>query len=211
MKNLALALFLALLASMAWFAAGANPDTGTAAGRTRTSMKGWELYTWEEQGRSYYALLGGSNRMKTRDEIAQAAVEDFEAIKRQLEALMPGEVIHLSGRTLNEAAAAGPAGAAAAYARKIGLIVNGQVSGLNREVTNMANEKDEPKPHRVIRVADYGATPDAEADAGPAIRAAVGAASGPAAGRAETDERNANLELYQNGPAPGSGVKHITT
>ena len=33
------------------------------------SMKGYELYTWQEGGQWYFALLEGTNRLKTDEEI----------------------------------------------------------------------------------------------------------------------------------------------
>ncbi|MCE5258631.1 MAG: hypothetical protein LLG44_06145 [Chloroflexi bacterium] len=59
------------------------------------SMKGWELYSWQEDGVFSYALLAGTNRLKTLDEIQALDVRlaDVEAVKTALARLAEGEVI----------------------------------------------------------------------------------------------------------------------
>jgi hypothetical protein len=71
-------------------------------GRMKTSMKGWELYIWQDGGETHFALLPGTNRLKTDEEIAQAAVKGLDAIKPKLNALKEGEYLFLRGRRLNE-------------------------------------------------------------------------------------------------------------
>ncbi|MHB9032306.1 MAG: hypothetical protein ACYC6L_04575 [Anaerolineae bacterium] len=65
------------------------PETG------ETSMKGWELYSWQENGVFQYALLPGTNRIKTSDEISAPGVRlaDIEAVKRRLTGLAAGQTI----------------------------------------------------------------------------------------------------------------------
>lgn len=96
------------------------------AARTRSSMKGWELYAWQDQGKAVYALLAGTNRLKTQDEIAHAAVTDLDEIERQLDTLMPGQTVIVWGRVLGEAAPAEAGKAVAAYGKQINLIIRGQ-------------------------------------------------------------------------------------
>jgi hypothetical protein len=54
-----------------------------------TSMKGWELYSWQQQYEWYFALVIGTNRVKTFEEIssdtvAAAGVEALRVKLRQL-------------------------------------------------------------------------------------------------------------------------------
>jgi hypothetical protein len=57
------------------------------------SMKGYELYSWEARREWYFALLIGTNRLKTRHEVStpQARVRGVEALKRKLDLLAEGE------------------------------------------------------------------------------------------------------------------------
>jgi hypothetical protein len=59
------------------------------------SMKGYELYSWEARGEWYFALLIGTNRLKTRHEVSapQARVRGVEALKRKLDLLAEGEEV----------------------------------------------------------------------------------------------------------------------
>jgi hypothetical protein len=65
---------------------------------TLKSMKGWELYVWQEDGKTLYSLLTGTNRNKTDDEIKKAAVKGVEEIKLKLDGLKVGEYVTISGR-----------------------------------------------------------------------------------------------------------------
>ena len=94
--------------------------------RTLTSMKGWELYIWQDQGKTFYALLTGTNRLKTQDEIAHAAISSLDDLERQLDALVPGQTVSVSGRVLGSAAPGETLKSVAAYGKQIGLIIEGQ-------------------------------------------------------------------------------------
>ena len=58
-----------------------------------TSMKGWEIYSWQVDGTWYYSLLVGTNRNKTLEEVQDPAVrlESIEALKERLSQLAEGE------------------------------------------------------------------------------------------------------------------------
>lgn len=92
-------------------------------GRMKTSMEGWKLYVRQDSGDTYFSLMVGTNRLKTDDEIAQAAVKGLDAIKSKLDELKEGQLVFLRGRHLSERAREDQAKAVAEYCRKIGLKV----------------------------------------------------------------------------------------
>ncbi len=59
------------------------------------SMKGYELYSWQSDDVWYFSLLTGTNRMKTIDEIKDAAIrlDDLENLKAELDKLAVGEFV----------------------------------------------------------------------------------------------------------------------
>ena len=59
------------------------------------SMKGYELYSWQEGGSWKFSLLIGTNRQKSLGEIKSAAtvLPNLEALRSVLQALPPGEFI----------------------------------------------------------------------------------------------------------------------
>ncbi len=91
------------LVSIGYLAANA-PPTGT-----QTSMKGWELYIWQQDGDTYFSLLPGTNRLKTDAEITAAAVKGIDAIQPKLDELEAGETVFPCGRRLADQAPEGPA------------------------------------------------------------------------------------------------------
>ena len=82
----------------------------TAVDKLPNSMKGYELYSWEENSQWHYTLITGTNRVKTMEEITSE--EDFisetgwvnihvvgvDAIKDVLSKLPRGEPVFWSGR-----------------------------------------------------------------------------------------------------------------
>jgi hypothetical protein len=56
-------------------------------------MKGYELYSWRIRGQWHFALLVGTNRLKSRGEInsPQVRVRGVEALKSKLSRLAEGE------------------------------------------------------------------------------------------------------------------------
>jgi hypothetical protein len=91
--------------------------------RTKTSMKGWELYIWQDGGDTYFSWMVGTNRLKSDEEIAQAAVKGLDAIKPMLDELKEGQSIFVHGRRLAAPAPVDQSKAVAEYCRKIGLKV----------------------------------------------------------------------------------------
>ena len=65
----------------------------TTASAGRTSTKGWELYSWQEDGRWAFSLLEGTNRLKTVGEIRspKTMLDDIDALGLVLESLAAGQ------------------------------------------------------------------------------------------------------------------------
>jgi hypothetical protein len=65
------------------------------------SMKGYELYSWTIRGEWYFALLVGTNRLKTRREVSspKARLRGIEALKNRLGRLPEGEDVTWAGRS----------------------------------------------------------------------------------------------------------------
>ena len=111
--------------------AGAQPAAGAGdlgvdkAPATRPasleSMKGWELYVWQDQGETFCSLLEGTNRNKSDDEITKAAVKGINAIKPKLDELKAGEWVSISDRQGDNKPPKDAAREVADYCRKIGL------------------------------------------------------------------------------------------
>ena len=56
-------------------------------------MKGWELYSWQEEGQWRFSLLEGTNRAKSIDEIQSPGtrLDGIDALRPALEGLEGGE------------------------------------------------------------------------------------------------------------------------
>lgn len=65
-----------------------------SSGRSSQS-KGYELYSWKQDGAWYYSVLPGTNRAKSYDEITSAAVakKGSKGVEKSLEALPRGAQI----------------------------------------------------------------------------------------------------------------------
>ena len=71
-------------------------STGEQAGTgPRRSLKGFEIYSWQEKGEWCFSLLIGTNRMKTFEEVTaeKTTLHGFEALKEQLGGLAKGEFV----------------------------------------------------------------------------------------------------------------------
>jgi hypothetical protein len=77
------------MTAAAIFAGGCGRNTEPP----KTSMKGWELYSWQENGRWYFSLLEGTNRTKTVAEMhADAArLEGLQNLEPALEGIAAGQ------------------------------------------------------------------------------------------------------------------------
>ena len=64
---------------------------------TRKSMKGFDLYVWEKDGKIFFTLLPGTNREKTSEEIydTKNSFEGISAIKNKINEIDSGEYIFL--------------------------------------------------------------------------------------------------------------------
>ena len=68
------------------------------------SMKGYELYSWQVLGEWHFALVTGTNRMKTYDEIVspEVSVRGLDSLQAELDQLPSGEqVFWLADRVSN--------------------------------------------------------------------------------------------------------------
>ncbi|MCP4537888.1 MAG: hypothetical protein GY832_12155 [Chloroflexi bacterium] len=76
------------------FARG-DPDLAGFVSDIPESMKGYELYSWQVQDEWHFALVVGTNRIKTYEEISslEASVQGSEALKRELDKLPGGEQV----------------------------------------------------------------------------------------------------------------------
>jgi hypothetical protein len=84
--------------------AKSHVDLASFIGRAPHSMKGYELYSWQEQGEWTFALVVGTNRIKTYDEISapEARVRGLHGIRAELDLLPRGEqVFWTAGRVPN--------------------------------------------------------------------------------------------------------------
>jgi hypothetical protein len=104
----------------------ADPGKPPTDSRTKGSMKGWELYVWQKDGDTYYSLMMGTNRLKTDDEIAKAAIKGLDAIKPKLDELKAGEEVFIVGKKLMEPPPKDQATPVVEYGKKLGLKVQGQ-------------------------------------------------------------------------------------
>ena len=97
MKTIRTLLFAILLGSLL-------SGCGTAAQPTATpfaeSMKGYELYSWQDGGQWKFSLLIGTNREKTLDEIKSAdmVLSGVDALTTTLEKIPAGQYITWSSR-----------------------------------------------------------------------------------------------------------------
>lgn len=91
-------LMFVILAGSLFSACGATPQP-TATPFTE-SMKGYELYSWQEGGQWNFALLVGTNREKTLEEIKaeETVLRGVDALIRALEQMPAGQYITWSSR-----------------------------------------------------------------------------------------------------------------
>jgi hypothetical protein len=68
-KVLYLLLFLLLILGSAACNKGTNSTSNADQGTLPHSMKGYELYSWQEQGQWHFTLITGTNRVKILEEI----------------------------------------------------------------------------------------------------------------------------------------------
>jgi len=82
---------VAVVTAVTVFAAGC----GGSSEPPKTSMKGWELYSWQEDGQWYFSLLEGTNRAKTIAEVhaADAQLEGVDGLKPALQGVAAGQSV----------------------------------------------------------------------------------------------------------------------
>jgi 1-deoxy-D-xylulose 5-phosphate reductoisomerase len=91
-------LFFAIL--LAVFLSSCQTGTQPAATLPAESMKGFELYSWQEGSQWKFSLLTGTNREKTLDEIqsTSTALNGVEGLRSTLGAISPGQTITWSAK-----------------------------------------------------------------------------------------------------------------
>ena len=92
---------------------------GEAGGRT--SEKGWELYVWKSGGDTHFALLAGTNRLKSAAEIEKDSVTKIDEAEMKLDRLAAKETVNIVGHSLQEPPPEKEAEALAEYGKKLGL------------------------------------------------------------------------------------------
>ncbi len=97
MKIIQVLLFAFLLGSALSGCGSAPQPTATPFAK---SMKGYELYSWQEGGQWKFSILVGTNREKTVDEIKSADVvlSGVDALTATLEKIPAGQYITWSSR-----------------------------------------------------------------------------------------------------------------
>ena len=97
MKTIRTLLFAILLGSLLSGCGMAAQPTATPFAE---SMKGYELYSWQEGGQWKFSLLIGTNREKTLDEIKSADVvlSGVDALTSTLEKIPTGQYITWSSK-----------------------------------------------------------------------------------------------------------------
>lgn len=96
-----IALFLAITACQANVTPAAPASQGSAEVESilpkpgEKSMKGFELYSWQENGEWYFSVLIGTNRQKTEDEIHAAAgkLRGVTELQKVLRSIPAGEAV----------------------------------------------------------------------------------------------------------------------
>jgi hypothetical protein len=91
-------LFLVVL--LAVFLSGCKTAAQTVATLPAESMKGYELYSWQEGDQWKFSLLTGTNREKTLDEIqsTDVALDGVDALRSALQGISPGQTITWSAK-----------------------------------------------------------------------------------------------------------------
>ncbi len=106
------ALFIKTILAVALLLGCGRPALSqSSAEKLPRQMKGYELYSWKTRGGWHFALLVGTNRLKTRGEVTspRVRVKGVEALKRKLGGVAEGEeVTWVAGRVAGTALPPGP-------------------------------------------------------------------------------------------------------
>jgi 1-deoxy-D-xylulose 5-phosphate reductoisomerase len=97
MKTIQTLVFVILLGSLL---AGCGTVAQPSATPFAESMKGYELYSWQEDGQWKFSVLVGTNREKTLDEIKSTDIvlSGVDALTSTLEKIPAGQYIIWSSR-----------------------------------------------------------------------------------------------------------------
>jgi predicted small secreted protein len=132
-RRMMIILSILLLASALLLAAcgarevGRDPADTADSTRLGDSMKGYELYSWQDGEVWYFSLVVGTNRLKTPDEISSSEVrlEGLEALERELDKLPGGERVFWSAQRVQNTTLPPDEiiGAVRAYCRGRGILL----------------------------------------------------------------------------------------
>ncbi len=91
-------LFFTIL--LAVLLSGCSTGAQPAATLPPESMKGYELYSWQDGSQWKFSLLTGTNREKTLDEIQSTdkTLDGVDALRSALEIISPGQTITWSAK-----------------------------------------------------------------------------------------------------------------
>jgi hypothetical protein len=80
---------------LALFAVACQPKNPLVPEPGIESMKGYELYSWEQDGEWYFSILVGTNRKKTLDEIraTDATLKGMDELQASLESIPSGQSV----------------------------------------------------------------------------------------------------------------------
>lgn len=97
MRAIKILVWSILVGSLLAGCGAASQATATPFGE---SMKGYELYSWQDGNQWYFSVLVGTNREKTLDEIrsANTALRGVEALTTALEQIPAGQYITWSAK-----------------------------------------------------------------------------------------------------------------
>ncbi len=92
MRRVCLILCIVALGSLL---AGCRPAEQSVTTVASGSMKGYEIYSWQDGGQWYFSLLVGTNREKTPEEIRapETALPGVEGLRPALDALPSGQFV----------------------------------------------------------------------------------------------------------------------
>jgi len=99
MKRIRHGLLLGMLLTAVWLTAcdqtpAQTPTTITESPLPGAAMKGMDLYSWQNEAGSWrFAILPGTNRQKTADELVTEAI-NLEAVKSAFGDLPAGELLY---------------------------------------------------------------------------------------------------------------------
>ena len=88
---------IAVIALAVILACSDSPDRPKASAQPKLAFKGYELYSWQSEGEWRFALVPGTNRLKSWSELKAAAAPEDE-VQRAIAKLPRGEQVSWCSR-----------------------------------------------------------------------------------------------------------------